>query len=97
MRGAEIGPLAAVRLAENEGAGGTQALHHERVGRGKTDRAFLRLVHTGEQPEQGGFARTVGSHDADDVARRDVHGEFGEEVAVVVTTGEVLGNKGCSH
>ena len=70
---------------------------HERVCRGKADRAFLRLVHAGQEPEQGGFARAIGSHDADDVARRDGQGEFGEEGAVVVTTGEVLGNKGCSH
>ena len=69
----------------------------EGVCRGQADGAFLRLVDAGQEPEQGGFARAVGSHDADDVARRDGQGEFGEECAVVVATGKVLGNKGCSH
>ena len=55
------------------------------------------LVDAGQQPQQGGFAGTIGADDADDVAGGYGQGQLREECAVVVSTGKILGNKGCSH
>ena len=67
------------------------------VGGGQAHGAFLRIVDAGQQPQQGGFAGTIGADDADDVAGRYGQGQLREECAVIVTTGKILGNKGCSH
>ena len=51
----------------------------------------------GEQPQQRGLAGAVGADQADHVAGRDDEVEPGEEGAVAVAGGEVLGDEGGSH
>ena len=70
---------------------------HEGVGRGQADAALLRLVHAGQQPEQRGFAGTVGADHSNDVPGGNREGELGEERAVIMTARKFFGNKGCSH
>lgn len=66
-------------------------------GRGEPQLALLRAVEPGEQPEQGRFARAVDSDETDHVTGGDDEVEPGEERAVAVSGGEVLGDESGSH
>lgn len=66
-------------------------------GRGEPQLALLRAVESGEQPEQGGFSGAVDSDETDHVTGGDDEVESGEERAVAVSGGEVLGDEGGSH
>jgi hypothetical protein len=70
---------------------------HEGVCRGKADRSFQRLVDAGQEPQQGGFAGAVGTHNAYHITGGNGQGEPGEKLPVVVTAGNFLGHKGRSH
>ncbi|MCY1238966.1 hypothetical protein D9M72_517300 [compost metagenome] len=49
---------------------------YEGIGRGQAYRSCQGLVHTGQQPEQGGLAGAVCAHNAHNVARRHCEGKF---------------------
>lgn len=66
-------------------------------GRGEPQLALLRAVEAGEQAEQGRFSGAVDSDETDHVSRGDDEVESGEECAVAVSGGEVLGDEGGSH
>lgn len=66
-------------------------------GRGEPQLALLRLVETGEQPEQRRFTGAVDSDETDHITGRDHEVELGEESAVAVSGGEVLGDESGSH
>jgi hypothetical protein len=70
---------------------------HECICRGKADRSFLWLVDAGQEPQQGGLARAVGTHYAYHVTGGNCQGEPGEKLPVVVTAGNLLGHKSRSH
>lgn len=65
--------------------------------RGELQLALLRGEQTGEQAQQGGLARAVGADEPDHVTGSDDEVESGEEGAVAVSGGEVLGDEGGSH
>lgn len=62
-------------------------------GRGEPQLALLRPVEPGEQPEQRRFSGSVDSDETDHVTGRDDEVEPGEECAVAVSGGEVLGDE----
>ncbi len=66
-------------------------------GRGEPQLALLRAVESGEQAQQGGLARAVDSDETDHVSRGDDEVEPGEERAVAVSGGKVLGDESGSH
>ncbi|CAM5731832.1 hypothetical protein STENM223S_02795 [Streptomyces tendae] len=66
-------------------------------GRGEPQLALLGRGEPGEQAQQRGLAGAVGSDQADHVAGRDDEVEPGEQGAVAVSGGEVLGDEGGSH
>ncbi|CAM5520224.1 hypothetical protein SCALM49S_04082 [Streptomyces californicus] len=66
-------------------------------GRGEPQLALLRAVESGEQAQQGGLARAVDSDETDHISRGDDEVEPGEERAVAVSGGEVLGDESGSH
>lgn len=65
--------------------------------RGQPQLAPLGCGEPGEQPQQGGLARTVGADETDHVAGRDDQVEPGEQGAVAVPGGEVLHDECGSH
>ncbi len=66
-------------------------------GRGEPQLTGLGRVQAGEQAQQGGLPGAVDADEADDVAGGDDEVEIGEERALTVRGGEVLGDEGCSH
>ncbi len=54
-------------------------------------------VQPGEQAQQGRLPGAVHADEADDVAGRDDEVEIGEQRALTVRGGELLGDEGCSH
>ncbi|CAL9628649.1 hypothetical protein SUDANB21_06041 [Streptomyces sp. enrichment culture] len=66
-------------------------------GRGEAQLALLGRGEPGEQAQQRGLAGAVGPDEADHVAGRDDEVESGEQGAVAVSGGEVLGDEGGSH
>jgi hypothetical protein len=68
-----------------------------RCRRGEAQFALLRCEQAGEHPEQGGLARAVGTDKADHIAGGDDEVEPGEQGAVAVSGGEILGDESGSH
>ncbi len=68
-----------------------------RRGRAERDRALLAWDQPGEDTQQRGLARAVGPDQPDHVAGRDDQVEVGEEEAVTVAGGEVLGDQRGAH
>ena len=70
---------------------------HEGVRWCGADRAGQGRLHAGQEPQQGRLPGTVGTHDADDVARRHGQGQVVEQRAVRVPAREVLRHQRRRH
>ncbi len=68
-----------------------------RTGRSQVYAAFLGPVEAGEEAQEGGLARAVGSDEADHFPRRHGQVEAGEQGEVAVAGREIPRCQGCGH